>query len=281
MTAQATNVLPFPNNEPKVSVVSVTPEMARRWLSRNDNNRHLRGVTVTQYARDMKNGRWQITGESIKFNAEGALLDGQHRLAAIVKAGVTVPMVVMRGIPDSAQRVMDTGQARTASDALAMKGEKHTSILAAAIRIAIGMEAEEPDPGKYAVTHAEVEQFLGEHPEMRGAAEFASQVARRTDCPPAVVAYTFWRFAQVVDVYAAANFWTAASDKVGLAAGDPVIALTNRFAEARRNREVLPKRVLLSLIYRAWNARREHKTMRFIRVNSPAGGLVPIPELRD
>ena len=55
-------------------------------------------------------------------------------------------------------------------------------------------------------------------------------------------------------------------------------ALTNRFAEARRNRERMPKRVYLSLIYRAWNTRRDGKTMRFIRVNSPAGGLVPVPE---
>lgn len=44
--------------------------------------------------------------------------------------------------------------------------------------------------------------------------------------------------------------------------------------------EVAPKRIYLSLIYRAWNARRSGKTMRFIRVNSPSGGLVPIPEPR-
>lgn len=279
MSAQPNNIVPLRDSEPKVSVVSVTPEMAQRWLKRNDNNRNLRALTVTQYARDMVNGRWQVTGESIKFNAAGVLLDGQHRLAAIVKAGVTIQLVVMRGIPDAAKRVMDTGRARTASDALTMKGERHSVILAAAARIAIGMEAEDPDPGKYAVTHAEVGDFVENNPGLRYASEFASQVARRTDCPPAVVAYTFWRFAQTADVYTAANFWTAAADKVGLAAGDPVIALTNRFAEARRNRETLPKRVLLSLIYRAWNARREHKTMRFIRVNSPAGGLVPIPEI--
>lgn len=280
MSAQPHNILPFPDSQPKVSVVPVTPKMARRWLDRNDQNRNVRNATVTQYARDMANGRWQITGESIKFNSDGNLLDGQHRLAAIVKADVTIQLVVMHGIPNEAQRVMDTGRARTASDALSMKGEKHTSTIAAAVRIAIGMEADMPDPGKHAVTHAEVEQFLSDNPDLRQASEFASQVARRTDCPPAVVAYTFWQFSRIAGPAAASDFWMAAADKVGLSAGDPVIALTNRFAESRRNRDQLTKRIQLSLIYRTWNARRAHKTMRFIRVNSPAGGLVPIPELR-
>lgn len=44
--------------------------------------------------------------------------------------------------------------------------------------------------------------------------------------------------------------------------------------------EHLTKRIQLSLIFRAWNMRRTGKPMKFIRVNSPAGGLVPIPELR-
>lgn len=280
MTAQPDNVFPFPESQPKVSVVAVSPETAQRWLDRNDNNRRIRPATVAQYARDMANGRWQITGESIKFNDDGSLLDGQHRLAAIVKSGATVQLVVMRGIPTAAQRVMDSGRARTAADALTMKGERFTSVLAATARIALGVAADAPDPGKYAPTHAEIEGFVTEHPDLRAAAEFASQVARRTDCPPAIVAYTFWALSRISAPQKAADFWIAAADKVGLRAGDPVIALTNRFAEARRNRERLTKRIYLSLIFRAWNARRAGKTMRFIRVNSPAGGLVPIPEPR-
>lgn len=209
MSAQPHNVLPLRDTEPVVSVVSVTPETAKRWLARNDNNRRMREATVLKYARDMAAGRWQITGESIKFDTDGRLLDGQQRLAAIARSGVTIQLVVMRGIPAAAQRVMDTGRARTSSDALTMQGEANSA---------------------------------------------------------------------QIDTQAAIAFWTSAADKVGLPAGDPVIALTNRFAEARRNREHLMKRTLLSLTYRAWNARRAGKTMRFIRVNSPAGGLVPIPD---
>lgn len=281
MSAQPDNVLNFdhPSTKPEAKVIFVNPDMATRWLERNVRNRRIRPATVKKYARDMAAGRWQITGEGVKFGPDGALLDGQHRLAAVVEAGVTVPLFVVRGIAPDAQRVMDTGRARTASDALTMKGEAHSAMLAAAARIALGVDAGLPDPGKYDPTHGEIERFVDENPDLRVACDVASATARRTDCPPALVAYAYWRMAKV-DRADAATFWIAAADKVGLAAGDPVIAMTNRFAEARRNRERLSKRAALSVIFRCWNYRRAGKTLRLVKVNSPAGGIVPIPELR-
>lgn len=280
MTVQPDNVLPFEADKPTVSKILVTPEMAQRWLDRNTRNRRVRPATVKKYARDMAAGRWHLTGEGIKFAPDGSLLDGQHRLMAIVQSGATVLLDVHRGIDPDAQRYMDTGRARTASDALTMKGERHTATLAAASRLALGFAADLPDPGKYDATHGEVEALIEQHPELRQAAEVACSLARRTDVPPAVVAYSYWRMSQVAGAQAAADFWVAAADKVGLSAGDPVIALTNRFAEARRGRERLTKQAMLSLIFRAWNARRAHKSLRILRVNSSSGGVVPVPELR-
>lgn len=279
MSAQPDNVLPFDGAKPEAKVVFVNPDMARRWLDRNTNNRRIRPATVKKYVRDMAAGRWQLTGEGVKFAPDGSLLDGQHRLTAIIESGATVPLFMVRGIQPDARRVMDTGRGRTASDALTMRGEQHTSILAAAARIALGVEAELPDPGRYEATHAEIEAFVDANPGLHEAAQFASSVARRTDCPPALVAYAYWRMAQV-DRADAATFWVAAADKVGLSAGDPVIAMTNRFAEARRNRERLSKRAYLSVIFRAWNNRRAGKPMRLAKIHSPNGGLVPIPDLR-
>ncbi len=280
MTAQPTpgDVLPFAS-KPTVSVVFVTPDMAKRWLTHNTRNRKVRDADVRRYARDMVAGAWQLTGEPVKFAADGILLDGQHRLAAIVKTGATLPMHVARGISAEAQKVMDTGRKRTASDALTMDGQSHTSLLAATAKLALGVAADVTDPGHYEATHSEIETFVGDNQDIVMAVDFARAVARRTDCPPAVVAYTTLVFSRI-DRTAAIDFWSAAADKVGLAAGDPVIALTNRFAEARRNRERLTKRIYLSLIYRAWNYRRAGKRATFLRVNSPAGGLVPVPEPR-
>lgn len=265
--------LPKPNS----SIVFISPDMAARWLKKNTRNRRLRPADVTRYSRDMTAGNWHLTGESIKFATDGTLLDGQHRLAAIVKSGATVPMEVHRNISPEAQAVMDTGRKRTASDALSLAGESRSSLLAAAARLGLGVESGMPDPGRYEASHSEIAAYIDANPGLRYACDFAGQVSRKTDCPPAVVAHTFHEMSKL-DTFAAGQFWLAASEKVGLTSGDPVIALTNRFAEARRNRERLSKRIYLSLIYRAWNARRAGKTMRFIRVNSPSGGLVPVPE---
>ena len=267
----------FEAQKPSVAVVVVTPDMAERWLSRNVRNRPSKALSIKKYAADMAAGEWYLTGEGIKFGSDGTLLDGQNRLMACVKANAPFITYVFRGVPDVAQMVMDTGSARTASDSLAITGEKYTAILAAAAKLALGFAADEATPDHYPATHSQIRDFIEANPEMRDAAEFASKVARRTDCPPALVAYTLWTLGKI-DRQAAYDFWNAAAEKVGLAAGDPVIALTNRFAESRRNRERMHKRAAVSAIYRAWNYRRAGRDLRQIKLTSSAGGFVPIPE---
>lgn len=262
---------------PSASVVFVTPEMAERWLKLNTRNRKLNERVVKMYARDMGSGAWLLTGEGIKFASDGSLLDGQHRLAAIVKTGVTVPMFVMRGVDTAAQSVMDTGRKRTAADDLSIHDEKNSSLLAATIKLALGVESGVADPNRNEPTHTEIRDFLAAHPEIRGAVDFTYPLARKTDCPAVIAAYTYWVLARI-DVFEAANFWVAMAEKVELKSGDPVIALSNKFAEIRRNRSVLPKNAYLSMVYRAWNARRKNQELRFVRVNSSAGGIIPVPK---
>lgn len=268
------NVLPLVAPKPNAAVVVVTPEVAKRWLAKNERNRKIRDAIVDGYARDMGKGRWELTGEAIKFASDGSLLDGQHRLKAVVKSGTHVPMFVVRGLQSDSQHAMDTGAKRTAADALGLDGEQGSSILAATARVALAVEANRL--GRWQPTSGEIRDFVSEQPEIREAAAFARSVARRTDCPPAIVAYTTWRLSQI-DPAQARQFWIDAAEKVGLRAGDPVIALTNRLAESRRNRQRLSHEMLLSAVFRAWNARRSGSTLRLIKVNSPNGDLVPIP----
>ena len=260
---------------PHAAVETITPEVAQAMLDQNSRNRNLRPATVDRYVRDMLAGVWQMTGEAIKFAADGTLLDGQHRLAAIVKSGVTLQLLVVRNLPEAAQSVMDTGDKRTAADALTLLGERNTSLTAAAARLGIGVERGQLD-GRAEVTHPEIIEYLESNPDLRDAVDFVRPLVRRTDCTPAVMAHSMLVLSRI-DQMAAATFWIDAAEKVGLAAGDPVIALTNRFAEARRNRQRLTNEMYLSAIYRAWNARRSGQPMRVVKINSSAGGIVPIP----
>jgi hypothetical protein len=96
----------------------ITPEMATKWLEGNTHNRSIRDSKVDQYARDMLSGKWRLTHQGIAFGGDGTLLDGQHRLWAIVNSNRPTRMMVARGVPDDAQRVIDDNLPRTVVDAL-------------------------------------------------------------------------------------------------------------------------------------------------------------------
>src|SRR3990172_8052075 len=79
-------------------LIDVTPNPPREWLRTNTHNRKLRDRAVADYARDMTAGHWTLNGEAIKFATDGTVLDGQHRLRAVIDSDVTVQMLVVVGL---------------------------------------------------------------------------------------------------------------------------------------------------------------------------------------
>lgn len=95
----------------------VTPEQAAKWLLKNTRNRTLRDQFVDELAKKIRAGQWQpCTCDEIGFFEDGTLANGQHRLSAIVKAGVPVYAEVKFNIPMEAAICIDAGKSRTASD---------------------------------------------------------------------------------------------------------------------------------------------------------------------
>jgi hypothetical protein len=269
---------PQPNNNvtslqqrPGSSFVMVTPEMAERWLKRNKSNRVLRPAAIDQYARDMAAGKWELTG-TIEFDTSGNLIQGQHRLNAVIKSGVTVTMCVLRGISQSAQRVMDSGVKRQAADNLYMvHGTKNATTVVAIARQKIASEF-----AVRSVSNSEIEDYVNEHPEISIAAGIAMKYYRGCDISPTVTGLAAWTIADTHGWDAAEQFFYTASEKVGLQRHDPVIAMTKFFSEAVRNRKRYPVETQLSVIIRAFNYRRAGKTCQFLRAEVN-GTAVPIP----
>ena len=81
------------------SIQDVTPQMAAAWLSDNPQNRPLDEKRVAEYAERMRSGGWveHVKGGSrpIEVLDTGRLLNGQHRLSAIVRSGVTLKLRVV------------------------------------------------------------------------------------------------------------------------------------------------------------------------------------------
>jgi len=125
--------------------IDVTPAMAKSWLENNFRNRPLREDTVKAYARDMVLKRWVATHQGLAFNDKDELIDGQHRLHAIVLADVTVRMMVTFGLPSkiagtemTTMDAVDRGATRSVGDQLVIQHGFRYGSMTASICAAIG-----------------------------------------------------------------------------------------------------------------------------------------------
>lgn len=110
----------------------VTPDLALEWLARNVNNRSVTRADV-EYLRDcILAGEWKVTHQGIAFWDDGELADGQHRLHAIVQAGIGVWVHVTRGVPRDNAEAIDRGRTRSNRDHLHFSGVKTNNRLVAA-----------------------------------------------------------------------------------------------------------------------------------------------------
>jgi len=118
----------------KIAKVLVTPEIAAKWLANNSHNRNVNQSRVNRYAQDMVNGKWrQNTGEFIKIAKDGTLLDGQHRLIALIKSKKSIYLDCLGGLENDLFQVLDTGKSRNTSDILKIAGVKNPTMVGALV----------------------------------------------------------------------------------------------------------------------------------------------------
>lgn len=120
----------------EASVELVTPTMALAWLENAAKNRNIADSTVRRYGADMEAGRWTLNGQGIIFDINGKLVDGRHRLTALVATNSEVRMLVVRGAKPEAFETMDSGRGRTLANTLGIEGHKNAAATSAAARIA-------------------------------------------------------------------------------------------------------------------------------------------------
>ena len=101
-------------------VILVTPALATSWLEKNDNNRPINWNYVSQLARDITSGRFACTHQGIAFDTNGHLIDGQHRLWAILEADVPVRLRVFYNEPPENIIHVDGNCPRRTSDRMSL-----------------------------------------------------------------------------------------------------------------------------------------------------------------
>lgn len=115
-------------------VETISPNTAITYLKNAGKNRKLSEKKVQDYAKQMTDGEWVLNGEPIIFGKSGNLIDGQHRLRAVIYSNATVQMLVVRGVNDEYFDSIDSGKSRTLFDVFSSNNIANASIVSAAVK---------------------------------------------------------------------------------------------------------------------------------------------------
>ena len=270
--------------KPKAKPVSVmvrrfTPNQAQELLDKSEEmanqgtalrNRPVSKPRVHRYSEMMRDGQWKMTGEPIQIHTDGYLLNGQHRLHAMVDAGVELDVVVVENVDDDSFRVMDTGMARRPADAiLDLDVQSKTTVMAAA-RLVLGIEAgltvtNTQELGL--VTRQDQADFVARNLEW-----FQNNIARAVKVgTKRIGTTTAWAaFLKLTDSAGAADkgieFLDGVASGVNLSEGDPRLALRSWLLSQSGTHTT----ILLATIIRSFNDWAAGRTRKIVRPFNPA-----------
>lgn len=254
-------------------IVELTPKISELWLQRNPKNRNQ--LNVDLFSEDMKSNRWMENGESLVFDSQGWLLDGQHRLAAVIATGHSYRAAVILGVDGDARPTVDTGRKRTASDNLQMAGEGYAGTLAATLMLWRGYirrsvpEMVRPYSGKRHSVLA-IFQLLAEYPHIRQAVRMSrTHLPRgaRGKIPLSEIAMIFFAITESgATSERGLEFLAAVIEGHNLSTGNPILALRKRLDEQRPGYR-MEKRERLGLLLKCWQLWSTGQTRRLLRLN--------------
>lgn len=277
------------------TVEEVTPQRATELLRTMRKNRPLSQNRVIDYAIQMEGRRWSLNGESLKFDAEGHLFDGQHRLQACILAETPFRTYVIRGLEDpNAFATIDIHSVRTHADIFGIEGWQSNKTAAQAAMLLYlfnrdmiswngpvrSSSRQQRRRSKLAAKVAVMPSSsqivsrttLAEYArtirvELEQAVRFSNGLKAKRIMPVGMLAALYFLFRQK-DPVAAEAFCHDLGEGTGLQKNDPVFTLRERILTIRASNTRLLRWTLFGFAIKAWNRRREHKPLAAIRVSA-------------
>lgn len=261
-------------------LVLLTPQVAKHWLdNHNGHNRALREGAAEAYAADIIAGKWVETGDTIKVAPDGTVVDGQHRLAAIVKANTPLTMMLVSNVPIAAQDNIDNGIRRTFPDILKLRKERHYNLLAAAIkRVWCWENGYRGKSSRWArVTVTQLLDALDEFPTVRDSVDVAAGVKRGAEIRGSVVALCHWLFNQI-EPEDCEFFFARLRDGANLHVEHPIYVLRRTLADHKTAKSIVNEHVNTAWVIKAWNAYRAGRDIKLLRFSHGGANPEKFPE---
>ena len=271
---------------PEITTERIGPKQAEAYLERNKRKRKLSSLVVAKYANAMKKGEWQFDGSPIRFDLDGNIVDGQHRLWAVIESDTTQKFVVITGLQKKTFATIDTGKSRSFADVLSIDHPTLGSLtrVSAAVSLLYKWEVQglrgkslQPAGNKQPATFQELMDFFEAHQarivELSKEGHAISQRVRGMTSS----AYTLliW-ITQDIDRTDSQFFFDRLADGIGLEDGNPILALRNtitRFINSGDKRRTLPNDTAIAFGIKAWNYFRAGDQVKLITYRP--GGASP------
>lgn len=228
--------------------IEITPAMAAVGLGRATQNRRVSEPRVNELATIITNGDWNFDGSPIRFDCEGGMFDGRHRLMACVKAKKSIFSCVVYGLPVGAMKTVDTNRVRTAGDQLAILGVHYSHQTAAAARWLIAIKQ-----GKFSKQRLanEVTKLATKHQAM---SESVALCYQAMGVAPSLISAIHYATAHLVGQSEQADrFAEAFVSGISSMEGCPAIAWREHILRQRLVRQRLTKEYQLYGTIYAWN----------------------------
>lgn len=243
----------------------ITPEKASQYLESNiENNRSVSKRWVDNITELMRRGDWMANGDTIKFQAPNGdgiehLLDGQHRLMAIIRLDKPVECLVARGLSDQTFLTIDSGRKRTAADCLTIAGYKNAATLAAGLRNLVQFEDDHTFGVKFKTfPNTLIMQCLDKHPDIIDSVTYGGR--GKYIVPGSILVFIHYLLSR--DNHdMAGEFILKITEGVSMLQGDPILVLRERLMRYKANGVRLRKQLIIALLFKTWNYYYEGRTV--------------------
>lgn len=266
----------------------IDAETAKKYLEVNTVNRPLRARHIHNLAADMVEGRWRFTPDPVIFRNDGALMNGQHRLSAIVVANkspdieepIAIKMAVTRGLDEESWAYIDRGIKRTTADEFARNGVRNAPLMSSSARLLWRYEHNHW-PKDMRTADDELLKYVTDfHPDLAKAVSAGQRLAREVEIPGSVATTCLYlsRSADLTGTGLAHADWEAQIID-GLGFSDyyaPARQLRRQLANRRANSIKTSQRIYMTLYAKAFRAWARGKDVKMFKAPRDAD---PVPSI--
>lgn len=264
----------------------ITPDHARWLKGRMGPNRGINETHVVMLVRAMVEGRFVATNQGLGIDGAGQIVDGQHRIEAIIRSDKPQWLNVTYGLSPEAVKAIDNNRLRTFANDLEMAGEENSNNKAAATRLVAKAEmAWDKDYSLSSFSNLKFDRMeledwfdvINSTVDLSESLRSAWPLYRKTSGGPGIVQSAGAAFYYLASAYHEENyvrqFIEKAGDGIGLEKGDPELALRNRVASLQASSRQVSNIEYLAYLIQAYN--RSVAGVKLSRLDLPKSGKMP------